>query len=291
VTAATVAAPAPGALLAAALAWAAHGVAVVPCHSVRPGPSGPECSCGDAACPSPGKHPLPPRGVHEATTDPATLRAWWARWPLASPAGCPGPDRWVLDLDGPVGARSWAGWCEAHGVAVPRTLTVRTGGGGRHLWWAVPPGGRAPRNRVGVLPGVDVRARGGYALLPPSPHASGRRYELEVDCAPVPAPAAVVDLVAPPPLPPPPPVHPRAWYPDGGLAVRLADPGERAAWAAAAGGTLSPDGSSARGVRCPRCGRPSVWWAIRPERWYGAACSHRSSCGWAGPLAALVTQP
>jgi hypothetical protein len=38
------------------------------------------------------------------------------------------------------------------------------------------------RNSVGRLgPGLDIRATGGYALVPPSVHPSGRRYAWSVD--------------------------------------------------------------------------------------------------------------
>lgn len=40
-------------------------------------------------------------------------------------------------------------------------------------------------------------------------------------------------------------------------------------------------------VTCPRCGDASVWWYIEPGRMAGAACKHRNTCGWTGPLADL----
>ncbi len=39
-----------------------------------------------------------------------------------------------------------------------------------------------------------------------------------------------------------------------------------------------------RYVRCPGCGRLSVWWSIHPDRRRTAACNHRSTCGWWGWL-------
>jgi hypothetical protein len=49
-----------------------------------------------------------------------------------------------------------------------------TGGGGRHLYFAHP--GGLVRNKVGLAPGIDIRADGGYVVAPPSLHASGLRY-------------------------------------------------------------------------------------------------------------------
>lgn len=114
-------------------------------------------------------------GFHDAAKNEATIRAWWARWPdanLGVPTGAvSGLD--VLDLDAPKGVASLAGLEAVHGE-VPRTLTVRTGGGGLHLYFLHAEG---LRNRAGVAEGIDVRGDGGYVVVPPSIHPSGRRYE------------------------------------------------------------------------------------------------------------------
>jgi len=41
-------------------------------------------------------------------------------------------------------------------------------------------------------------------------------------------------------------------------------------------------------VECPRCRRDSVWWWVDPDILAEAVCNHRKSCGWRGPLVALV---
>ena len=64
----------------AALRYARWGWAVFPCHeTVRS-----QCSCGLADCSSPAKHPRTRRGLHDASTDPARVMAWWRRWPSAN---------------------------------------------------------------------------------------------------------------------------------------------------------------------------------------------------------------
>jgi putative DNA primase/helicase len=76
----------------------------------------------------------------------------------------------VLDIDGPLGAES------LNGYAIPETLTVSTGrAGGTHYWFKCP--GTSIKNAVGLLPGIDVRANGGYVLAPPSRHRSGNEYQ------------------------------------------------------------------------------------------------------------------
>lgn len=45
---------------------------------------------------------------------------------------------------------------------------------------------------------------------------------------------------------------------------------------------------AARGIRCPRCGRNSVWFPIAPDGAGGARCNHQNSCGWYGWLDELL---
>lgn len=59
---------------------------------------------------------------------------------------------------------------------IPVTLTARTGGGGHHFYFRNPTGRTIP-NRTRFLPEMDFRGECGYAILPPSEHASGKKYE------------------------------------------------------------------------------------------------------------------
>lgn len=59
----------------------------------------------------------------------------------------------------------------------PTDLIVKTGRGGYHLYYCYPEDVDHISNRVGLLPGVDIRADGGYVVAPPSAHSSGRLYE------------------------------------------------------------------------------------------------------------------
>ncbi len=47
-------------------------------------------------------------------------------------------------------------------------------------------------------------------------------------------------------------------------------------------------GNRAEHIRCPRCGRPSVWFWLEPGAQSTARCSHRNSCGWWGHLDELL---
>ncbi len=63
---------------------------------------------------------------------------------------------------------------EAEHGQLPITPTAKTGGGGNHYYFKQIP---SLRNRTGFLPGLDIRAEGGYVLAPPSRHKSGNSYE------------------------------------------------------------------------------------------------------------------
>jgi hypothetical protein len=155
------------ALLDAALWYAGLGLPVLPLHWID---DQGRCSCnGKPGC-KPGKHPLIPNGHLGATTDPGQIRRWWSRWPEAN-IGIPTGERsglLVLDVDADDhGFTGLIALQEEHGQ-LPETLTVRTGGGGKHIYLKYPAGCEI-RNSVGRLGlGLDVRGEGGYIVAPPS---------------------------------------------------------------------------------------------------------------------------
>jgi Bifunctional DNA primase/polymerase, N-terminal/Primase C terminal 1 (PriCT-1) len=87
----------------------------------------------------------------------------------------------VLDVDGDEGEATLATHERKLG-ALPATIESITGGGGRHVYFRAPK--VAVRNSVGKLgAGLDIRAAGGYTILPPSLHATGKEYCWSVDSA------------------------------------------------------------------------------------------------------------
>ena len=168
-------------MLDAALASAVSGWPVFPIHSAAAG----SCSCGNTACTSPGKHPRTEHGFKDASSDVGVIRDWWQRWPTANiglPTGQPS-GIWVLDVDPRHGGGDSLDELETKYSPLPGSVEVLTGGGGRHIYFRWTPEG--PRNSEGKLgPGLDVRGEGGYVLLPPSSHLSGRVYEWEASSHP-----------------------------------------------------------------------------------------------------------
>ncbi|MGC9319240.1 MAG: bifunctional DNA primase/polymerase [Armatimonadota bacterium] len=165
-------------LLERAVAYAQRGVLVLP---LEPRGKRPHREWG--------------RGVHDATRDPETIRAWWSRWPQANIGGAVPATYVVLDVDGPEGETSIA---DRH---LPHTVTACTGGGGLHYWFRLPQGVTG-RNLVGFLPGIDLKAAGGYVVLPPSIHPdTDQPYAWADMCAPgeveiAEAPAWVVEVLS-----------------------------------------------------------------------------------------------
>lgn len=152
-------------LLDNALCYAAAGIPVVPLHT----PDRHGCTCaGDAQCTSPGKHPRLRHGLRQATTDSRLIRSWWRRWPAANVGLATGTALDVCDVDTDPALGAVLNLLNLPRPAGP---LVRTGLGW-HLWFA--PSGSP--SRVGLLPNVDWRGRGGLVVAPPSLHATGRRY-------------------------------------------------------------------------------------------------------------------
>jgi hypothetical protein len=151
-------------LLTAALAYARHGIPVLPVHT--PGPAG-GCSCDQGVrCERPGKHPRLRHGLTEASTDPRQIELWWSHWPTANIGLRTGIAMDVADVDSTEGRE---GLLHLLGGTMPPGPRVRTGGGGWHFWFR--PTGFG--NRVRLLPGLDWRGVGGYVVAPPSRHLRG----------------------------------------------------------------------------------------------------------------------
>ncbi|MDF2235109.1 phage/plasmid primase, P4 family [Albimonas sp. CAU 1670] len=159
-----------------ALRYAARGWAVFPTHSIDDG----SCTCGSASCSSPGKHPLHAGGFKNATTDPEMVRAMWGASPFANIGIATGAasDLLVVDVDqgpGKRGEEALRQLEDANGE-LPRSLVVRTGSGGTHIYFQAPPDDiRSSASKLGD--NLDIRATGGYVIAPPSAHISGSRYE------------------------------------------------------------------------------------------------------------------
>lgn len=148
------------------------------------------CSCGETDCITPGKHLRSPL----ATLRSQTLAEWERRWPRANVGLLTGRRNGlvVIDVDPAEGGARSLRSLELRLGPLPEGPEVRTGGGGRHLYFRHP--GETLLTRNDWRRGLDLRGERGYVVAPPSRHRSGRRY---VWVRPL------EDRRLPPPLPPP----------------------------------------------------------------------------------------
>lgn len=161
--------------------YTALGWWVFPVHSIRAG----RCSCGNRKCERKGKHPRTPRGFQDASTDEAQAKAWWSLWPDANIGIAAGASGLVcIDIDPRHGGdETWRDH-KPDRVSLDTAISI-TGGGGNHVLYKEPTGVPIPTSVGGekvespLGPGIDVRARGGYFIAPPSSHESGNEYEWE----------------------------------------------------------------------------------------------------------------
>lgn len=124
------------------------------------------------------KQPLTLHGFKDATTDIAIITRWWQRWPEANigvATGAPGPD--VLDVDVKDGRAGMELFDRARRAGLLRgaAAIVRTPSGGIHLWFS---GTSQSSGAVGPGRCLELKARGGYVLVPPSRTDAGV-YRLE----------------------------------------------------------------------------------------------------------------
>ncbi|MFH8617951.1 bifunctional DNA primase/polymerase [Streptomyces sp. NPDC017979] len=163
-------------------------------------------------------------GVHDATTDPAAVRALFTAAPRATGYGiaCGRPPHHLLGIDLDVFGENGSGGADTrtdhaladslsslrdlalrHLFTIPETVTVLTPSGGRHLWLTGPANVTVPNSASRLAPGIDIRGAGGYLVGPGSVTTRGT-YRLAPGSArisPAPCPGALLHLVAPPARP------------------------------------------------------------------------------------------
>lgn len=177
-------------MTAAALDYARQGLAVFPVWPALPFPKGGGfiCGCGRLNCDQPAKHPigrLAPHGLNDATVDAERVRHLWGARPDANIGFATGAIV-AIDIDPRHG-----GTIEAIHEPLPATWRVTTGGGGLHLYFRSP-GGEIRNTASKLAAGIDTRGVGGYTILPPSSHVSGRCYSWEPNCGPGEMPLAAL---------------------------------------------------------------------------------------------------
>jgi hypothetical protein len=124
-----------------------------------------------------GKVPILKEWPTLATTNHETIRAWWTKYPTANIGIATGKESnlFVLDVDPAKGGDESLRALEAQFGALPQTIEVVTGGGGRHIYFAHP--GLPIGNSASQLgPGLDIKTDGGQVVAPPSIHPDTHRF-------------------------------------------------------------------------------------------------------------------
>jgi len=135
-----------------------------------------------------GKIPLAgSNGCLGATSDPGAVTLW----PIGTNVGiATGRGLVVLDIDNRHGGGDSLVELERKHGSLPGTVSVETGGGGEHLYFATKAQVKNSAGRLGQ--GLDVRGECGYVVAPPSVHPdTGRTYTwdnhpADVELAPLP---------------------------------------------------------------------------------------------------------
>jgi len=147
-----------------------------------------------------GKAALLKRWPTLASSDLAAIQEWAAKNPECNwgVATGPGSRVFVLDVDGETGKASLAALERQQGP-LPITLVSLTGrgDGGEHRWFNYPAASEI-RGSTGKLgEGLDTRGAGGYVIVPPSIHETGRAYRwIDPEQSIADAPSWLLDLLS-----------------------------------------------------------------------------------------------
>ena len=156
--------------LESALAYARRGWPVFPCGE--------------------DKKPLTKQGFKDASTNPEQIKSWWERWPGAL-IGVPMGARsglFCVDLDRkPGGSDGVATWIQLTAIhETPATLSAISPSTGEHRYFQYQ-GGLRPIPLDKLAPGIEIKAEGGYMIMPPSKRNEGSyKWTNGADIAPPP---------------------------------------------------------------------------------------------------------
>lgn len=135
---------------------------------------------------------VPPRGFKlrnyfKSPMAESELAAVWKTWPDAGVGivmGAASKNLIAVDID-PRNASLETIRRTLHQLGIPPTFTTFTGGGGWHYLYRA--SALLPK-KIGAYNGIDLIGQGGYVVMPPSIHLSGKPYEIlyDIDIAPAP---------------------------------------------------------------------------------------------------------
>lgn len=160
-----------------AVNYAKNGFRIVMLHGIN---KKGHCTCKQGAnCDSSGKHPIYKGWESKATSNEAEIIAAFQRHPAANIGFCTGDQFFAVDID--VKSNGYNNLLSYGRLG--DTVSVTTGSGGSHHYYLLPKDLKVP-NLSSLIPGVDLRSKGGLVVAPGSAHQSGSRYEWKAGCSP-----------------------------------------------------------------------------------------------------------
>lgn len=174
----------------AALAYARAGYAVIPVSSTN------KKSIGTWKDKS--------HDYKNGLVDEGTVKDWWSNNLNAGIAMITGEVSgvFVVDIDEGLkddgtrknGLANFEALCDQHNYK-PNTLTVRSAHGGYHLYYNMPGGYDLRCSENKLAKNIDIRANGGYVIVPPTILADGGKYETFKKEQVADAPQWLIDLI------------------------------------------------------------------------------------------------
>lgn len=143
-------------------------------------------------------------GLKDASTDPILIQAMWGMYPNGNIGLRTGKESGiiVLDIDARHNGFENIEELQRRYGKLPSTLLSRTARGGIHRFYEYPKGNETETFKSTVqldgLPGLDIRADGGYCVLPPSTLFGGKAsYKwVKSDFPIAKSPGWLLDLIA-----------------------------------------------------------------------------------------------
>lgn len=140
---------------------------------------------------------------NNASSDPEQIAKWaeWnSNWGVVTGEVS---DVFVVDIDPTHGGfETWDALVAQHGEPL-KTVTTRTGTGGIHLYFKLPPDVIIGNNAGKIGKGIDVRGNNGQVLIPPSIHPNGNPYSWlhsPQECEVARPPSWLINLISKPVL-------------------------------------------------------------------------------------------
>lgn len=173
------------------------GFSVMPIHGFKEGC----CTCGDAECDRPGKHPAVASWARyqKKRADSDTLEMWFGGrfrdHNIGLVTGSVSNNFHCVDIDadeGKVGRETWFDLILLHGDFGP-TLRWKTGGGGEHVIFQHPEGNLVKSASSLFGENIDSKGEGGYVVVPPSSTNKGA-YSFVEKFDPMPTPNWLLTL-------------------------------------------------------------------------------------------------